>query len=563
MNDLLRDRSFFSMYLQTKPKRSRNARRITRHSWLLVLILKKVVKTMKKQTVILPKKLELQLDNEQTVSVTPTVEKSKTLAPYIPQYLSGDAYHTIQLGEGYDEMVIDNEPTTGFDVTIQESSQTITDIVQKEQDENHLAPHTIRDPRGFTLQLTNQNINLLINNNPNVFVDFHSREFCYAFALGRDKNLFLVETNSPAYEEAYDPSEMRYQNVTLKPKEIEEHASRNGVILTNKRGERVLYLGKMTVKLTGNSTTKHICETLNIDNYPLTKLAIKHTTAVPSYVSIELLTDSTIRDAIMERLRDLSPINPIITELSSVQQKTPLTFDELKDTWLAPLYNQTLITAPRWFGSIPDTNREIPSPIDVIMERTTPTYSDSDTFEKRPLWFYDEYGKLHVGHFRLNIKKLGLSETDTLKLQERIKEIYDTLYSWIYHKHEPHLFYSHNLVKKQTIARNKFIESKRNGHDKNEQFIKHYERNRKNLNAINMLLATLYNVDTLHALEIESMPYFADKQGLVDPHHTVETQSRIIAVTDIGTTEKIYPVDVLRANGDVAVKPLKGDFYLI
>lgn len=384
-----------------------------------------------------------------------------------------------------------------------------------------------------------------------------------------NRNDAKVVTPIDAKTKTYTPYVPQYltsdthHSTPLKPKEIEEHASRNGVILTNKRGERSLYLGKVKVGDADDWETRHLTETKNVTTFPITSLSIKTTTTIPSYTSVEILPTSEIRDAVMERLRDLSPINPIITELSSVQQKTQLTFDELKDTWLAPLYNQTLLTAPRWFGSIRDTNREIPSPIDVNMERTALEYKDSYVFETRPLWFYDEVGTLHVGHFRLNIKKLGLSETDTLKLQERIKEIYDTLYSWIYHKHEPHLFYSHNLVKKQTIARNKFIESKRNGHDKNEQFIKHYETNRKNLNAINMLLATLYNVDTLHALEIESMPYCADKQGLVDPHHTVETQSRIISVTDIGTTEKIYPVDVLRKSGDVAVKALKGDFYLV
>ena len=523
---------------------------------------------MKKQTTLLPTKLALQTDHENDAKVvTPIDAKEKTYAPYVPQYLTSDTYHSAPLRDDYNKQVITNEPSTGFTLSMDENSKTISDIVMKEQMENQLSPYTLHDPRGFTLKLTNQNIQLLVMNNPLVFDSFETREFCYAFALGRDKNLFLVETNSPAYEDVYDQSKIREQKISLKPKEIEKHASRNGVILTNKRGERSLYLGTVTLRNHMSDAKKHLSETQNIDTYPITSLSLKTTSTMPSYTDIELLPTSELRDAIMERLRDLTPLNPMIATLPEAERKNPLTFNKLKDTWLAPLYNQTLLTAPRWFGSIDDTNREIPSPIDVNMERTAIEYKDSYVFETRPLWFYDEAGTLHVGQFRLNTKKLDLDEADMVHLKERIKRKYDNCYNWIYHKHESHVLYSHHIIKKRNIARNKFIKNKQNGDDKNEERRKYYESSRDTLNEINKLLGDLFNVDTLPALEIESVPYYTVKQGLVRPAYTdatvVSDSMRIIAVTDIGTTEKIYPVDVKRENGDVAVKALKGDFYFV
>lgn len=527
---------------------------------------------MKKQTTLLPTKLELQTDHENDAKVvTPIDAKAKTYAPYVPQYLTSDTYHSTPLRDDYNKQVITNEPSTGFTLSMDENSKTISDIVKKEQMENQLSPYTLHDPRGFTLKLTNQNIQLLVMNNPLVFNSFETREFCYAFALGREKNLFLVETNSPAYEDAYDQSQMREQKISLKPKEIEKHASRNGVILTNKRGERSLYLGKVKVGEADDGETRHLTETKNVTTFPITSLSIKTTTTIPSYTSVEVLPTSEIRDAVMERLRDLTPLNPMIATLPQAERKKPLTFDTLKGTWLAPLYNQTLVTAPRWFGSIRDTNREIPSPITVNMEREAikykDSYKDSYLFGTRPLWFYDEAGTLHVGQFRLNTKKLDLDEIDMLRLKDRISRIYDNFRSGLYHQREPHMIYSHHLLTTRNVARHRFIESKKNGDDKNEERRTYYERNRDNLNEINKLIGDLFNVDTLPALEIESVPYYAVKQGLVKPPYIdtdfVTDTMHIISVTDIGTNEKIYPVDVKRANGDIAVRPLKGDFYFV
>lgn len=527
---------------------------------------------MTKQTILLPKQLELEIDNTHDAKiVTPIMGKSKKYAPYIPQYLRGDAYHIEALRDNYTKRSIGNEPTTGFSLTTDETGKTISDIVDNEKNENELSPYTLHDPRGFTLKLTNQNIQLLVTNNPLIFETFETREFCYAFAIGREKNLFLVETNSSAYEDAYDQSEFRYQTVALKPKDIEAHASRTGVVLINKRGERSLYLGKVKVGEVDDWETKHLTETENVTTFPITSLSIKTTTTIPSYTSVEVLPTSEIRDAVMERLRELTPLNPMIATLPQAERKKPLTFDTLKGTWLAPLYNQTLVTAPRWFGSIRDTNREIPSPINVNMEREAikykDSYKDSYLFGTRPLWFYDEAGTLHVGQFRLNTEKLDLDEVDMLHLKDRISRIYDNFRSGLYHQREPHMIYSHHLLTTRNVARHRFIESKKNGDDKNEERRTYYERNRDTLNEINEVIGELLNVDTLPALEIESVPYYAVKQGLVKPPYIdtdfVTDTMHIISVTDIGTTEKIYPVDVKRANGDIAVKALKGDFYFV